>query len=310
MMPNGAGSELIGASMQDLESAVKAERYDYIYVMGAGRSGTTLMSVMLGAHPRAGVRGELLHFPDYWRDGFACSCGQSVRDCSFWTSAGASIETNSISSVDAYVAATRTAERHWRSLQYLLFPRSVGRWYHEALRCAVEGFRKTGIVVDASKYVARAIALASIPGVRVAFVYVVRDARGVLYSFSKPVQRPKSTFAAATYYMLVNGVAQLAIWTRLRSRSIKVRYEDLVANPDRELARIGSFLGLDMSSVVARIDSGDALAIGHMVSGNRIRTHGGIKVGLDTEWRELSLVRRLGYYLLCFPLQIINRYRF
>lgn len=138
------------------------------------------------------------------------------------------------------------------------------------------------MVIDASKYVARALVLDTIPDFRVGYVYIVRDARGVLHSFSKPVQRPKSAMAAALYYVLVNGAAQLAVWTRLRGRSIKVRYEDLVAEPGRELERIGRFLGLDMSGVIASIAAGEPLDIGHMVSGNRIRTNGVIKVGSTT----------------------------
>ena len=59
----------------------------------------------------------------------------------------------------------------------------------------------------------------------------------------------------------------------------------------------------------ASIAAGEPLDIGHMVSGNRIRTNGVIKVGLDDEWRGLSAVRRVGYYLACLPLQLINRYR-
>ena len=88
-----------------------------------------------------------------------------------------------------------------------------------------------------------------------------------------------------------------------------MRYEDLVAEPARELDRIGRFLGLDMSGVIASIAAGEPLDIGHMVSGNRIRTSGVIKVGLDDEWRGLSVMRRVAYYLACLPIQLINRYR-
>lgn len=284
-------------------------RFDHIYVMGAGRSGTTLLSIMLGAHPAAGVRGELLQFAEYWRRNLECSCGRHVRDCGHWIEAGSGLPGDDAASAAEYDCVVSDAERHWRVAQYLLAPRTAARAYVDALRRLFVALGSSGMVIDASKYVARALVLNAIPDFRVGYVYIVRDARGVLHSFSKPVQRPKSALAAALYYVLVNGAAQLAVWTRLRGRAIKVRYEDLVADPARELERIGRFLGLDMSGVIASIAGGEPLDIGHMVSGNRIRTKGVIKVGLDDEWRGLSMARRIGYYLACLPIQLINRYR-
>ena len=284
-------------------------RFDHIYVMGAGRSGTTLLSIMLGAHPATGVRGELLQFAEYWRRNLECSCGKPVRECRHWLDAGQGLPGDDVESAVEYDRVISESERHWRVAQYLLAPRTAAKAYVEALRRLFLALGRSGMVIDASKYVARALVLDKIADFRVGYVYIVRDARGVLHSFSKPVQRPKSAMAAALYYVLVNGVAQLAVWTRLRGRAIKVRYEDLVAEPARELERIGRFLGLDMSGVIASIAAGEPLDIGHMVSGNRIRTNGVIKIGLDDEWRSLSMTRRIGYYLACLPIQIINRYR-
>lgn len=284
-------------------------RFDHVYVMGAGRSGTTLLSIMLGAHPASGVRGELLQFSHNWRKNMDCSCGRPVRECGHWLEAGRGLPGDDARSADEYDRLITGAERHWRVAQYLLAPRMAPKPYVEALRRLFLALAPSGMIIDASKYVARALVLGSIPDFRVGYVYIVRDARGVLHSFSKPVQRPKSALSAALYYVLVNGAAQLAVWTRLRGRAVKVRYEDLVADPARELERIGRFLGLDMSGVIASIEAGQALDIGHMVSGNRIRTKGVIKVGLDDEWRGLSRLRRIGYYLACLPIQLVNRYR-
>ena len=57
-------------------------------------------------------------------------------------------------------------------------------------------------------------------------VHLVRDARGVLHSFSKPVQRPKSALAAALYYVLVEAVDEHPVHL-LTLRGI--RLEELVA---------------------------------------------------------------------------------
>jgi hypothetical protein len=291
-------------------SAVTAQaRFDHIYVMGAGRSGTTLLSVLIGGHPAAGVRGELLHFPEYWAENRACSCGLGVRDCPHWKAAGSALGGGDPHAVAAARRIAQRAERHRNVLAYLLAPPLVPGRYLSQLEALFTGFGGSGAVIDASKYVARALALRRLRTARVGYVYIVRDGRGVLHSFSKPVQRPKPALAAAAYYVLVNGAAQLAAWTWLRGRVVKVRYEDLIVDPVAALGRIGDFVGFDLRDVARRVVDDEPIEIGHMVSGNRFRTRGMIKVGADEEWRRLPPLTRFWYHLLCLPIQLVNGYR-
>lgn len=57
---------------------------DLIYVIGSGRSGSTVLERVLGSAPGVVAVGELHAL---WRlplDGLTCSCGNPVRDCDFW----------------------------------------------------------------------------------------------------------------------------------------------------------------------------------------------------------------------------------
>src|SRR5712691_7528670 len=57
-----------------------------IYIMGAGRSGSTLLDTVLASHPEVVGVGELvnLHIAG-WTAQEICACGQLGTECSFWT---------------------------------------------------------------------------------------------------------------------------------------------------------------------------------------------------------------------------------
>lgn len=298
---------------------------NHVYILGAGRSGTTLLSVLLGAHPRLRACGELLHFPLYWLRNLRCSCGKNLRECECWREAGLVIGGTDDERVRSRKRMLEAAESHARAPGYLLGLSHASPEYlatQEQIFAALSGEQTspggtgdgTGAaevgIVDESKYVARAISLSRLPHGRFRFVYLVRDCRGVLHSFGKNVQEPRSMLSAALYYFCVNAAAQLAIWTELRGSAIKVRYEDLIRQPETELARIGNFIGMDMSSVIARVRARDPIDVGHLVSGNRLRSQGGLTIRAIEEWRNAyGWPRRLLAYLLCLPLQLLNRYR-
>ena len=57
-----------------------------LYIMGAGRSGSTLLDMVLGSHPDVRGAGELTNAArNGWLKNEDCSCGRPVNDCPFWT---------------------------------------------------------------------------------------------------------------------------------------------------------------------------------------------------------------------------------
>ncbi|MGH2812195.1 MAG: hypothetical protein ACRDI1_05730, partial [Actinomycetota bacterium] len=60
-----------------------------LYIGGAGRSGSTLLDLMLGQLPGFFAAGELKYV---WDRGLLrnelCGCGSSFRECPFWTAVG------------------------------------------------------------------------------------------------------------------------------------------------------------------------------------------------------------------------------
>ncbi|MHB8899576.1 MAG: hypothetical protein ACYC6Y_12585, partial [Thermoguttaceae bacterium] len=71
-----------------------------------------------------------------------------------------------------------------------------------------------------------------------------------------------------------------------RDRSIRVRYEDLIAHPEVELKRIGDLAGMGMECLVTAVAAGSPMTIGHTIAGNRVRMSGSVQLRPDVEWME------------------------
>ena len=56
-----------------------------IYIVGAGRSGTTALATFLNGSENIICLGELHHLPEYVDDNLHCSCGEVLDQCTFWS---------------------------------------------------------------------------------------------------------------------------------------------------------------------------------------------------------------------------------
>ena len=63
------------------------KRINLVYIASIGRSGSTLLESMLGAHSKMQTMGELHIWPHEIEMGGVreCSCGRYVQDCTFWS---------------------------------------------------------------------------------------------------------------------------------------------------------------------------------------------------------------------------------
>lgn len=55
-----------------------------IYILGAGNSGSTLLSMVLGAHSRIASIGEIVQLDRWYSNGGLCSCGATLSNCDMW----------------------------------------------------------------------------------------------------------------------------------------------------------------------------------------------------------------------------------
>ena len=277
-----------------------------LYIAGSGRSGSTILDTVLGNHPDVESVGEACHVAtEAWlsHDGY-CACGKPGRECPFWTEVHRQWSRR-VGTVDmaGYVKTMRAIESCLRPSavqgqmaahysQYLDYARlTVG------LLAAIRDVSGSEIVVDSSKTASRASVLSMIEGVDFRMIHIVRDCRGVAWSRKKRFRKDKRAGVAkddqgnrVSHSALVWMRANLIV-SQLRrhlppERSIRLRYEDLVVQPDVELRRIGSLIELDLSDLATAVVGGQPMTVGHTIAGNRMRMSGAVQLRPDLEWVE------------------------
>ncbi|PCI58027.1 MAG: hypothetical protein COB45_01730 [Gammaproteobacteria bacterium] len=281
-----------------------------IYLMGAGRSGTTALATFLNASENVTCLGELHQLPQYITENSACSCGQPLSECDFWSNYR---ETLKPFISTEYSREQQVLESHRSVIKYLKSTFSASKLnYHKANADLLTEVKcNTGnAILDSAKYVGRALALFSNDKFDVRVIYMTRDPRGVVESFAKKVQTSRSMFSACLYYNAINFLAEFACRTILRRRYLKVRYEDLLNEPINTFNNIGQFADIDVNDIISKIEHKETFAIGHIVGGNRMKTAGAIEFRKTDNWpSKISHVKRLAVYGLTLPFNLLNRYK-
>jgi hypothetical protein len=296
-----------------------------LFIGGWTRSGSTLLDVLVGAHDGFFSSGEL---SSLWERGLIkgrqCGCGRRVRECPVWTAV----------LQDAYGAVEEHARRApeifgWQReavrLKHLRRLLSYdGRGWEpidryvevaDALYRSIANVSGARVIVDSSKNVQDAAVLRLLPSVDAYLVHLVRDPRAVAHSMQRrvmlqaddadPVKMPRSSSASsAAGWLRVNLAAEIVRRRYAPGRSMRVRYEDLAADPRATLASIARFVGEEPKGLEF-VDANTVVLHGnHTVWGNssRFRT-GRIEIRADQEWTDkLRGFTRVAPTALALPL--------
>jgi hypothetical protein len=298
-----------------------------VFIAGIGRSGSTLLDRMLGQATGWFSVGEVVHL---WTRGLManerCACGVIFRDCPVWSEIGKHAFGGWEQVDPMAINHMRLAVERDRHIPLLLYPRLRPGFledvmtYTELISRVYEAARVvTGasVIVDSSKHVPAALALRLNPGLDLRVVHLVRDSRGVAYSWSKAVSRPATSGETLmTRWSPVETSLRYLAYNTLLSRifadeALQVRYEDLVANPRAIAGSIIEWLGLGPDGLES-IKANGSVAFGtsHGISGNPMRfTTGPVDLAVDDEWmRSMSVADRFLVTLLTFP--SLMRYRY
>lgn len=277
-----------------------------LYLLGAGRSGTTVTASVLNAQEQIHTAGELHQFVSHLRGDRVCSCGEQLNSCEFWGSISRNYSDSGIN-LDSWQELNDKKEAH-RNIPWYLINTSSATEYSNLQTQLLHNIQKqiapASWILDSSKYIARYLLLRKNKNLKLKGIYMVRDVRGVVHSFSKNVQSRRGPWLAVVYYNLINFFGQLVCWTD--SRVIKVRYEDLVLKQEHTLNRILDHVLGEFSSA----EPADEFDMPHIIGGNRMRTNRKISLRLDEQWRQsTSRIKQIGLYLLALPFMLINGYK-
>ncbi len=206
------------------------------FVVGVGRSGTTLLRLMLDAHPELAIGAETHFVPGLIERARAGDDGRrlvaEITAARSWGEFG----------IDAEALTERVAA--------LVEPSAAGvlRAFYE-LTAEVRGKRRWGDKTPG--YVRRMSPIAeTLPEAR--FVHLIRDGRDVALSRRRRgmgAQKPISATAELWRRRIENARKRARA---LRGRYLELRYEDLVADPEPALRRVCELLALDYDAAMVR----------------------------------------------------------
>lgn len=283
-----------------------------VFIAGAGRSGSTILGRVLGEIPGFYHVGELYSFWPYsWQENRRCGCGVRIRECTFWGSIVERLSDgkkglNARGMADSMAQIPRTVEYLYRS------PKSICRANSSGVLGQVEGFydeicETTGAqwIVDSSKLPAYSLLLGCSESIEVHVLHLVRDIRGVCYSWSRKAidgWRPSLRNQIVKWAGRNAAVEYLSFLHNLHIH--RVKYEDFAQQPRKEVQKIMEWLDMPPESNPVSSEGTVELNQQHTAWGNpgRMKT-GEMQIRCDNAWRnELDTQTRRMIELWSWPM--------
>lgn len=250
-------------------TSLEGERPRVIYVMGAGRSGSTTLGITLGNCTDVFYAGEL----DNWLVRSGVPQVQDDERTRFWSRVRDELEDTERASQLFGNRAQRAIERSVSLFRIREWPtryrlRRRYRMVAEDLYRAVTRVSASRIVADTSHYPLRARELQRAAGIDLYLVFLVRDPQGVVASFGRHDvhEFTKSTLHTNMYLWLTHLLSSVVFVRHPRERRLFVRYEDFVVDPAGVLRQILEVSG----SSTKTLPDFSALDTGVPLQGNRV----------------------------------------
>jgi hypothetical protein len=239
-----------------------------VYIAGLGHSGSTLLDLIVGGHPRLVGLGEVkqvLQGDRLQRDRLqteVCTCGRTMPECEFWG----------------------------RALEKV---RSIGREdyveRYQALLEVFDGVFDPGIIpVDSSKSMPYLRMLVGVPELDLKVLYIIRDVRSWTVSQLDTIERAKKKpklFQGNAYYFFWRWYVRNRRYLRFTAEQhldvYPVGYEELALQPGKTMRAVCRLLGVEFDSSMLNLRNTGS----HSVLGSRMRTQKDkMKIRYDHRW--------------------------
>lgn len=288
-----------------------------LFIGGMSRSGSTIIESSLeSAVGGAFGLGEVRHL---WGRGLSagerCACGQDVPRCPFWAGV---VDELGVSEVGAahVEKMRRDADRYravaWRRDRTVPYDQWLATLYR-----VIQDRSGASVLLDSSKSVGHLAALWRLEGrqeIRLRFLHLVRDPRGVAFSMGNPKGRPdangtmmfsSSPTRTASDWLVVEAALGM-MKRRLRGEILQatLRYEDWAQLPREQEDLVLAALGLSNRQSRGQYER-------HGLAGNPIRFDASqTPVAADNRWRTgLDRRQRFGVVMVAWPGMLGHRYR-
>ena len=303
-----------------------------VFIIGAGHSGSTLLAKALNAHSQIFAMSEISQFYDELKNEIAhCGCGTKLLDCPFWKDINGRLKAKigyGIKDIPNNFRISRDPDKNgivdkiyfkiswFTATIFIMNPKLI----NERLKNIKELFdaiiEKTGnrYLVDSSKSARWAFLLGKFlrrNGYQIKLIHLVRDGRGVLYSYSKgyykvKLKNPKTDeYEMQTFYSdkkrSKESIVKLWKFDNFAASFHKLinnkryyfqRYEDFAKQPKNSLKSILAFLGLPYEEEMLDLNRYD----NHMVSGNASRINAERILKPFENWKKKLSRDELAYF--------------
>ncbi len=298
-----------------------------VYIVGEGRSGSTLLGDLLGQVEGFFHAGEVDHLWTSLETGrslIPCSCGDAASDCAIWSEVIGRLRASDDAVLGGLARWSRDVGRIRRLRTLLSGARAIEREpaaaaYADLLArtyATIADVTSARVVVDSSKHPAEALLACAHPDVEAFAIHLVRDPRAVLHSRLRlatwradaPAARNRTTAYRVARWSARNGLAEWVCRSCATGRSVRIRYEDLVAEPDESMRVLLDALGERGTRRPPIHGNTVEFAPSHVLAGNLTKFRAGsVEVKEDPRWRAALTPReRLIGTVVAFPL--LTRY--
>jgi len=255
---------------------------EVVYIASCPHSGSTLLDLVLGAHPRFVGLGELYQLlrPDHVMERTReeeCSCGKVMVECDFW----APVLEQLLVSADA-----SAADRYGLILDA----------FHAF-------FGEDKAPVDSSKYLTPLKTVAAVRALDLKVVHLIRDVRAWAVSM-RQTRRRKGEFALSDLwrkhgFRAFKQLTRRSVWHYFGvwhdqnrafqaflhdadAPALQIGYDELCLYPHLVIPQLCAFLGVEPDEAMATPDQ----SASHSVFGNRMRGQAGkrSRILYDNRW--------------------------
>jgi hypothetical protein len=266
----------------------KQARPKIIFIASLSHSGSTLLDLMLNAHPEVVSVGEVKQLGRYAGSARArgrraqCTCGaHSLGQCSFWSLVGEIVGSRTGRSLTDLNVEDYANVTTFNRDNALLFD-------------AIAEATDKAHIVDSSKHTIRLELLITNPELDVFPIFLIRGPEGQICSSLR--KNRKYTKLGKSSGSLLTLIKRYVGTNRQIHKLIKhhhhavVRYEELVINPEKTLTSLMEKLGLTFHPLQLQW----AIQERHNVGGNNMRFGQSSKLRLDEHWRKkLTFAQRV-----------------
>jgi hypothetical protein len=280
------------------------EKLKLLYIASNGRSGSTLLEMLLNVSPHLWTLGEFHVLPWELRRNHPCGCGDSVVHCDLW---GPIIKEHQRTLVAGSITRFRRLHNADRALRLTELPaflrghtssnaapsQEVRRYAEDnwiildAVRRRASELWKPSLtwLVDSSKSPYRLRWLAASEHFELKVIHLVKDPRAFAYSMAKGLS------GASKAYRVARAAARWQVENRLfdavkrrylaADQYFCIRYEQLATHTEKTLHELAAWLNVPAWSGASELFRGT----NHGIAGNPARFDSrGIE--LDEKWRR------------------------